>query len=81
MKYGTISGSVDSMSNIEHYFENLLYQGEDRTGAGLNVNKNQLSTEVQEAVEECANYILYTMFPGLTIRQVNKIIEEYWDLV
>ena len=49
------------MSNIEHYFENLLFYGEDVTG---NPNKNALTKEEQNAVEECASYVLYTLFCG-----------------
>lgn len=45
------------MSNIEHYFENLLFHGHDIKGES---NKKALSKEVQEAVEECAQYILYS---------------------
>lgn len=49
------------MSNIEHYFENMLFYGEDTTG---NPNKNALTKEEQNAVEECASYVLYTLFYG-----------------
>ena len=49
------------MSNIEHYFENLLFQGSDTAN---DVNKNELTKEQQEAVYECANYVLYTIFAG-----------------
>ena len=45
------------MSNVEHYFENLLFNGKDCKGEP---NKNSLSKEVQEAVEECAQYIKYS---------------------
>ena len=45
------------MSNVEHYFENLIFHGHDINGEP---NKNSLSKEVQEAVEECAQYILYS---------------------
>lgn len=44
------------MSPIEHYFENLLTIGSDIKGEP---NKNVLSKEVQEAIEECAYYIKY----------------------
>ena len=40
------------MTNVEHYFENLLFHGQDIKGEP---NKNSLSKEVQEAVEECAS--------------------------
>lgn len=49
------------MSNLEHYFENLLYHGEDCSGEP---NKNALTKEEQEAVEACAQYILYVTFYG-----------------
>lgn len=49
------------MSNLEHYFENLLFYGEDTNG---NPNKNALTKEEQNAVEECASYVLYTLFYG-----------------
>ena len=47
------------MTAQEHYFENLLYHGKDVNGE---YNKNALSKEVQEAIEICANYVIYTMF-------------------
>ena len=49
------------MSNLEHYFENLLHHGADIKGEP---NKNALSKEQQEAVEECATYVIYTIFCG-----------------
>lgn len=49
------------MSNLEHYFENLLFLGEDIKG---DLNKNQLTTQQQEAVEICADYVMYTLFGG-----------------
>lgn len=51
----------DKMSNLEHYFENLLYSGKDVNG---DWNKNSLTKEEQNAVEICANYVLYTLFCG-----------------
>lgn len=53
--------TVKRMSNIEHYFENMLFYGEDTTG---NPNKNALTKEEQNAVEECASYVLYSLFCG-----------------
>ena len=47
------------MSNLEHYFENLLFEGKDCRG---DVNKNTLTKEEQEAVEICAQYVIYTLF-------------------
>ena len=47
------------MSNLEHYFENLLFQGQDVNG---DWNKNTLSEAEQEAVRICADYVLYTLF-------------------
>lgn len=49
------------MSNLEHYFENLLLYGKDVNG---DLNKNSLTKEEQNAVEVCANYVLYTLFCG-----------------
>lgn len=49
------------MSNIEHYFENLLFNGCDCNGEP---NKKHLSKAEQEAVETCADYVLYTLFCG-----------------
>ena len=49
------------MSNLEHYFENLLFDGKDVNG---DLNKNSLTKEEQNAVEVCANYVLYTLFCG-----------------
>lgn len=47
------------MSNLEHYFENLLFYGKD---VGGEWNKKYLTKEQQEAVEVCADYVLYTIF-------------------
>ena len=47
------------MSNLEHYFENLLFYGEDLKG---NVNKNTLSAKEQRAVVICADYVIYGLF-------------------
>jgi hypothetical protein len=47
------------MSNLEHYFENLLFHGEDCKGEP---NKRALSSQEQRAVEICADYIIYTTF-------------------
>lgn len=47
------------MSNIEHYFENLLFNGCDVKG---DWNKNSLTEKEQEAVKTCADYVLYTVF-------------------
>ena len=49
------------MGNAEHYFENLLFHGQDVTG---DINKKYLSKEVQETVEICAQYVVYTLFCG-----------------
>lgn len=47
------------MSNLEHYFENLLFYGEDCKGEP---NKKSLTKQEQEAVEICATYVLYSTF-------------------
>lgn len=47
------------MSNLEHYFENLLLHGQDVNG---DWNKKSLTKQEQEAVETCADYVLYTIF-------------------
>lgn len=49
------------MSNLEHYFENLLLYGEDCKGEP---NKKSLSKSEQEAVRICADYVIYTLFCG-----------------
>lgn len=49
------------MNNLEHYFENLLFTGKDVNG---DLNKNLLTKEEQNAVEVCANYVLFTLFCG-----------------
>lgn len=51
------------MNCVEHYFENLLFDGEDIKG---NPNKNALTKDQQEAVEDCMNYVLYTIFNDRT---------------
>ena len=52
------------MSEVEHYFENLIFDGED---VKSNCNKDYLSKEVQEAVEECAAYIVAGLLDGSII--------------
>lgn len=47
------------MSNIEHYFENLLLEGKDCEGEP---NKKALTQAEQKAVEECADFVIYTIF-------------------
>ena len=47
------------MTCLEHYFENLLFHGEDTDGEP---NRRALSKEVQDAVEICADYVIYTTF-------------------
>jgi len=49
------------MGNVEHYFENLLFHDEDCAGEP---NKKALSLEVQDAIETCAAYVLYSLFDG-----------------
>ena len=49
------------MTELEHYFENLLYDGHD---VADDANKKCLTLEEQRAVEICADYILYTTFNG-----------------
>ena len=39
-------------------------------------NKNALSEDAQEAVEECAAYVLYTLFNGRD--EFLKFVEENW---
>ena len=60
------------MTTQEHYFENLLYHGKDTNGE---YNKNALSKEVQEAIEICADYVIYTMFNGRDDFKKYKIIK------
>ena len=50
------------MTCVEHYFENLIFEGEDCRGR--NWNKNELSTEAQQVVEECVQHLLYSIFCG-----------------
>ena len=47
------------MSNLEHYFENLLHDGHDTKD---NCNKNSLTPDQQKAVEICAQYVIYSIF-------------------
>lgn len=55
------------MSNLEHYFENLLYSGADVNG---DVNKNALTADEQNAVEVCAQYVIYTLLPSADVETV-----------
>ena len=49
------------MSNLEHYFENLLLQGKDVSGGA---NRNTLSEDARNAVEICADYVIWDIFHG-----------------
>lgn len=51
------------MTYVEHYFENLLFEGKDVPG---NYNRDSLTLHEQRAVEECAQYVLYSIFMGRT---------------
>lgn len=60
------------MSTLEHYFENLLFHGSDIKGEP---NKRALSKEVQDAVEQCVNYVKYT-YRGAVERRTSR-----WNLM
>lgn len=47
------------MSPLEHYFENLLFNGCDVPDGS---NQKALSKEEQFAAEVCAEYVLYSVF-------------------
>lgn len=49
------------MTRLEHYFENLIYHGEDIEG---DLNKNSLTEEEQNVVETCYYYVLHNLFGG-----------------
>lgn len=51
------------MTYVEHYFENLLFNGKDVPG---NYNRDSLTLHEQRAVEECAQYVLYSIFMDRT---------------
>lgn len=53
------------MSNVEHYFENLLLHSRDCIGEP---NKKALSKAEQRAVEECATYVKHTLFNSGVLR-------------
>lgn len=46
------------MTRTEHYFENLLHYGKDIDGEP---NKKGLLKCEQEAVEQCVQYVLYSL--------------------
>ena len=48
------------MSNLEHYFENLLFNGLEY--GETDPNRESLTKEQIEAVETCAVYVLYSLF-------------------
>ena len=64
------------MSNLEHYFENLLFEGLDYEDK---INKSQLTAEQIDAVETCATYITYTFFCGKD--ELKKYINGEIDVV
>lgn len=47
------------MTCLEHYFENLIF-GKIKNDP----NKEELTKEQIEAVETCAQYVIYTLFNG-----------------
>ena len=47
------------MSNLEHYFENLLFNGCDCYGEP---NKKALTKQEQQAAKVCADYVIYSLF-------------------
>ena len=59
------------MSNLEHYFENLLYYGKDVYNG---LNKQSLTPDEQNAVEVCAQYVIYTLFDNR--EAFEKFIDE-----
>lgn len=63
-----------TVSNLEHYFENLLYNGSDING---NPNKNSLTKEQQESVEACYNYIKYCQFSD---ELIDRILKQVWKM-
>ena len=65
------------MSNVEHYFENLLFHGHDIKGEP---NKNALSKEVQDAVEQCVNYIKYTYYRRDERKTGKWVLAEMGDM-
>ena len=65
------------MSNLEHYFENLLFEGCDVKG---NVNKNTLTKEEIAAVETCAQYVIYSLFNTREEFEGWLKLREYIDL-
>ena len=50
------------MSCAEHYFENLIHNGNDN--CANNMNKDALSDEVRETIEMCYWYICNKLFYG-----------------
>lgn len=64
------------MSNLEHYFENLLFDGKDCRG---DVNKNELTKEEQEAVEICAQYVIWSIFDGRD--EFKNFIKQEFELI
>ena len=64
------------MSNLEHYFENLLFEGLDYEDE---INKRHLTPEEINAVETCATYITYTFFCGKD--ELKKYINGEIDVI
>lgn len=64
------------MSNLENYFENLLFEGLDYEDE---INKRHLTPEEIEAVKTCAEYITYTFFNGKD--ELKKYINGEIDVV
>ena len=63
------------MSNLEHYFENLLFHDQDVNG---DWNKKPLTEQEQEVAEDCAacaEYVLSTVF--LNREEFLKFIHKY----
>ena len=66
------------MSNVEHYFENHLFEGHDKIWADTNVEANgqYLSDEVKSAIKECVSYVKYTLMSGWTFRANGSVENE-----
>ena len=58
------------MTCLEHYFENLLFYGNDVWG---DYNKKNLTKDEQKATEIFAQYVIYSLFGN------REAFAEWWE--
>ena len=60
------------MNNEEHYFANLLYDGDDEVAG--NHHKDNIKPEIRETIEMCYEYVIKNIFKNR--KNLNDYIES-----